>query len=84
MRLAITGRLCPDRSCLVFVVNLTNARQAGQIGVPDPAALGLGDEFTVHVTFATSGATVRQDRRDLSVDLPTGGAVVARLFDTYE
>jgi hypothetical protein len=84
MRLAITGRLCPDRSCLVFVVNLTNARQAGQIGVPDPAALGLGDEFTVHVTFATSGATVRQDRRDLSVDLPTGGAVVARLFDTYQ
>jgi hypothetical protein len=79
MRLAVTARLLPDGSCLAFVINLTRRHQIGAVGVPDPAALGLGADFTVSVEFATSGAAVRPHRLGIHVDIPAGGAVVARL-----
>ena len=80
VRLAITGRLLPDGACLAFVVNPTDLPQAGQIDVPDPSSIGLSDGFSVAVEFATTGVRVRQDGGSLLVDLPVGGALVARLF----
>ena len=79
MALAITARLLPDGSCLVFMVNATNGRQSGVIGVPDPAAIGVGDGFAVAVAFATSGATARGDGLGIEVEVPPGGGLVARL-----
>ena len=79
MRLAITARLLPDGACLVFVVNATEERQSGTIGVPDPAAIGVGDGFAVAVAFASSGATARRDGLGIEVAVPAGGGVVVRL-----
>ena len=81
MRMSITARLLPDGACLVFFVNPTQSRQSGSVGVPDPVALGLGDGFIVEAAFATSGASACRDEAGLSVDVPPGGAVVARLSD---
>lgn len=82
MRLAITGRLLPDGACLVFVVNATEEWQSGTLGVPDPAAIGVGDGFAVAVAFASSGATARGDGLGIEVAVPAGGGVVVRLSST--
>jgi hypothetical protein len=82
MRLAVTARLLPDGACLAFVMNPTNRRQVGAVTVPDAGALGLADTYDVVVAIATSGASVRREGMGFLVDVPPGGAVVARLSDS--
>lgn len=79
LRLAVTGRLLPDGSCLAFVVNPTVHRQFGRIGLPDPAALGLDDAFVLGTAYATTGSSARREGDGVNVDVLPGGALIARL-----
>mgnify|MGYP003338589782 CR=1 FL=1 len=61
LRLAVTGRLLPDGTCLAFFVNPTVHRQSGRIGLPDPSAIGLDDAFAIGIAYATTGSSAWRD-----------------------
>lgn len=79
LRLAVTGRLLPDGTCLAFFVNPTVHRQSGRIGLPDPSAIGLDDSFAIGIAYATTGSSAWRDDDGVHVDVLAGGALIARL-----
>ncbi|MBU6288544.1 MAG: hypothetical protein KGS10_10320, partial [Chloroflexi bacterium] len=79
LRLAVTGRLLPDGTCLAFFVNPTAHRQSGRIGLPDPSAIGLDDAFAIGIAYATTGSSAWRDDDGVHVDVLAGGALIARL-----